>query len=136
MFTLGSHSDRLLWLISPLLCRGCKFRSSAPNDLLLVYPVTQPSDEFDLTRQSMTSPILSFGLSTTSHLQKCSTYLKYFSLKMKLPTLVIKTTVMLHQLKGDWELFSSRPHEPRTTWKYVGRGKPCVLRGMHYRLNL
>ena len=32
--------------------------------------VTQPSDEFDLARQSTTSPILSFGLSTRLHLQK------------------------------------------------------------------
>ena len=33
-----------------------KFRSPPLNDLLLVYRVTQPSNEFDLTRQSTPSP--------------------------------------------------------------------------------
>ena len=46
------------------------FGRPRPNDLLLVYHVTQPSNAFDLTRQSTTSPNLSFDLSTEQHLQK------------------------------------------------------------------
>ena len=39
------------------------FGRPRPNDLLLVYHVTQPSNAFDLARQSTASPHLSFGLS-------------------------------------------------------------------------
>ena len=136
MFTWGSHSN-VFWLISPsFVLRLQNFGRPRQTTFLWSNHVAQPSDAFNLARQSTTSPSLSFDLSTRSHLQKCSTYLKYFSLKIKLPTFVIKTTAMLYPLKGDWEVFSSRPHEPRIAQKCVGRGKPCVLRGMHYRLNL
>ena len=46
------------------LCRGCKI-SVAPRQTTFFWsnPVTQPSDEFDLARQSNASPHTSFGLS-------------------------------------------------------------------------
>ena len=65
------------------LCRGCKISVAPPNNLLLVYRVAQPSDAFNLTRQSKASPHLSFGLSTRPHLQKCNTYLKLLFCKKK-----------------------------------------------------
>ena len=52
------------------LCCGCKFSVVRTKRPSLAYPVAQPSDAFDLTRQSTTSPNLSFSSSTKHHLQK------------------------------------------------------------------
>ena len=52
------------------LCCGCKISVVRTKRPSLAYPVAQPSDAFNLTRQSIASPSLSFGPSTRLHLQK------------------------------------------------------------------
>ena len=44
MIILGSHSNFLLAYLTVIFVAVAKFRSFPPNDLLLVYLVTQPSD--------------------------------------------------------------------------------------------
>jgi len=49
MITLDSHSNVPLAYLTVICVAVAKFRPPPQNDLPLVYLITQPSDEFDLT---------------------------------------------------------------------------------------